>query len=309
MARAPQLTFRCRPRYRASRCRRRYVLGTSRGAISQGAVASDRPRDRGGHHRPDLAVLLSARRGGGDRQNPQEIERVLQGDRVAPVELWNKLSQRFALIGVQGVVRMAMAGVDVAAWDALAIAAGLPLASLLGSEPEADSCLQLLRSRADGLAGCGGRRGGEAPRRRFSRAQAAARLSDAGGGSRRRARGAAAHRRGHSADGRLQPGAQPRRGAGARPSARSGEHLLARGADPSRRLSLVTRRSCVRSPYRSRSARIFPKAARWRPHSRLALPITSCPISSVSAGSPDGSEPLRSQPPTVSRCRRISFPK
>ena len=56
--------------------------------------------------------------------------------RVAPVELWSKLAERFALIGVQGVVRMAMAGFDMAAWDALAIAAGVPLATLVGSEPK-----------------------------------------------------------------------------------------------------------------------------------------------------------------------------
>jgi mandelate racemase len=53
-----------------------------------------------------------------------------------PAQLWSKLAQRFMLIGVQGVVRMAMAGLDVAAWDALAIAAGVPLATLLGGKPQ-----------------------------------------------------------------------------------------------------------------------------------------------------------------------------
>jgi mandelate racemase len=37
---------------------------------------------------------------------------------------------------VQGIVRMAMAGLDVACWDALARAANLPLASFLGSKPK-----------------------------------------------------------------------------------------------------------------------------------------------------------------------------
>lgn len=64
-----------------------------------------------------------------------EIGRMVMGDRVAPVELWAKLAKRFMLIGVQGVVRMAMAGLDVAAWDALALAAGLPLATFLGGAP------------------------------------------------------------------------------------------------------------------------------------------------------------------------------
>ena len=57
-------------------------------------------------------------------------------DRVlAPADLWATLSKRYTLIGVQGIVRMAMASVDVAAWDALAQAADLPLARLLGAEP------------------------------------------------------------------------------------------------------------------------------------------------------------------------------
>ena len=64
-----------------------------------------------------------------------EVERVVKGDRVAPVDLWAKLAKRFTLIGVQGIVRMAMAGFDVACWDALAIAAGQPLVALLGGAP------------------------------------------------------------------------------------------------------------------------------------------------------------------------------
>src|SRR4029079_5569708 len=58
-----------------------------------------------------------------------------KGQRVAPADLWSKLNERFALIGVQGIVRMAMSGFDMAAWDALAIAADLPLATLIGSAP------------------------------------------------------------------------------------------------------------------------------------------------------------------------------
>jgi len=64
-----------------------------------------------------------------------EVERRVKGDRVAPVDLWRKLAKGFTLIGVQGIVRMAMAGVDVACWDALAIAAKRPLATMLGSAP------------------------------------------------------------------------------------------------------------------------------------------------------------------------------
>ena len=64
-----------------------------------------------------------------------EIATMVKGDRVAPADLWTKLAKRFMLIGMQGVVRMAMAGLDVAAWDALAIAAGTPLATYLGGKP------------------------------------------------------------------------------------------------------------------------------------------------------------------------------
>src|SRR2546430_1917010 len=55
--------------------------------------------------------------------------------RPVPAELWGKRARRFTLIGVQGIVRMAMSGFDVACWDALALAAGEPLVSILGGVP------------------------------------------------------------------------------------------------------------------------------------------------------------------------------
>jgi mandelate racemase len=64
-----------------------------------------------------------------------EIAKMVTGDRVAPDALWAKLRQRFMLIGVQGIARMAMAGLDVAAWDALAVAAGVPLVTMVGGTP------------------------------------------------------------------------------------------------------------------------------------------------------------------------------
>ena len=66
----------------------------------------------------------------------KEVEERVQGQPVAPAELWQGLAERFALIGVQGIVRMAMAGFDIACWDALAVAAGQPLVRLLGGEPK-----------------------------------------------------------------------------------------------------------------------------------------------------------------------------
>jgi mandelate racemase len=65
----------------------------------------------------------------------EDVEQQVRGARVSPAELWGRLAKRFTLIGVQGIVRMAMSALDVAAWDALALAAGMPLVRLLGMEP------------------------------------------------------------------------------------------------------------------------------------------------------------------------------
>lgn len=64
-----------------------------------------------------------------------EIERLSKGEAIDPAALWARLARRFTLIGVQGIVRMAMAGFDMACWDALAVAARQPLCRLLGAAP------------------------------------------------------------------------------------------------------------------------------------------------------------------------------
>lgn len=68
----------------------------------------------------------------------------IQGDRVAPLELDRKLQGQFRLLGAKGVVAMALAGIDMAAWDALSKAQGLPLARALEGElrriPAYNSC-------------------------------------------------------------------------------------------------------------------------------------------------------------------------
>jgi mandelate racemase len=112
-----------------------YVLGTSRGAISRAnLVLIDLDTEAGitgrsyiFSHMADVSRAIMALLA--------EAERVVKGDAVAPLDLYAKLHERFALIGVQGVIRMALAGFDVAAWDALAISQGLPLARLLGAAP------------------------------------------------------------------------------------------------------------------------------------------------------------------------------
>ncbi len=62
---------------------------------------------------------------------------MIRGERIAPVEIGRTLARRFALLGVTGMVRMALSALDMALWDALAIAVGLPLATLLGAKPKA----------------------------------------------------------------------------------------------------------------------------------------------------------------------------
>jgi len=60
---------------------------------------------------------------------------LIEGDPLAPVAIERKLQKTFRLLGPQGLTAMAVAGIEMAAWDALAKACGLPLARLLGGEP------------------------------------------------------------------------------------------------------------------------------------------------------------------------------
>ncbi|PWU25392.1 MAG: mandelate racemase [Candidatus Rokuibacteriota bacterium] len=57
---------------------------------------------------------------------------MLQGDPVAPHEIEAKLRKSLTLLDTPGLVGLALAGVEMCAWDALAQAAGLPLVKLLG---------------------------------------------------------------------------------------------------------------------------------------------------------------------------------
>ena len=89
------------------------------------------------------------------------LEGLIEGGSASPLEIERKLRAAFRLLGPQGLTGMAMAGVDMAAWDALARAQGLPLAALLGDEARpvpAYGSLRRMDAReaareAEGLAG------------------------------------------------------------------------------------------------------------------------------------------------------------
>jgi mandelate racemase len=53
-------------------------------------------------------------------------------DRVAPVDLQRRIRGRFTLLGARSLIGMALSGIDMAAWDALGVATGQPLVTLLG---------------------------------------------------------------------------------------------------------------------------------------------------------------------------------
>jgi mandelate racemase len=65
----------------------------------------------------------------------EEIGRELVGKPVAPYDLMKAMNAKFRLLGWQGLVGMAVSGLDMAYWDALGQIAGRPLAELLGGTP------------------------------------------------------------------------------------------------------------------------------------------------------------------------------
>ncbi len=59
---------------------------------------------------------------------------MIKGDALAPSAIEAKLRKRLTLIDTPGLVGLALAGIDMAAWDALAQENGVPLVKLLGGE-------------------------------------------------------------------------------------------------------------------------------------------------------------------------------
>jgi mandelate racemase len=63
------------------------------------------------------------------------LSEVVAGRPLAPRELTAAIDARFRLLGPKGLPTMALAGVDMAAWDALGRVTGQPVCRLLGGEP------------------------------------------------------------------------------------------------------------------------------------------------------------------------------
>jgi len=66
----------------------------------------------------------------------EEIGSELVGKPVVPFELMAAMDAKFRLLGWQGLVGMAVAGLDMAFWDILGKAAGKPVVELLGGSPK-----------------------------------------------------------------------------------------------------------------------------------------------------------------------------
>jgi mandelate racemase len=130
----PRLTLRA-VRAVAVEVPMRHVLGTSQAAVRAAPLLLiDVETEEGVTGRAYLFCYVPAA-AAAMAAMLAEIGRRAKGDPIVPIDLWKKLARGFTLIGVQGIVRMAMAGFDVACWDALAIALGVPLATLLGAAP------------------------------------------------------------------------------------------------------------------------------------------------------------------------------
>jgi len=66
----------------------------------------------------------------------EEMGREVGGKSVTPFERMREFNRRFRLLGWQGLVGMAVSGLDMAFWDALGKAAQWPIVRLLGGEPK-----------------------------------------------------------------------------------------------------------------------------------------------------------------------------
>src|SRR3954462_6845003 len=109
----------------------RYVLGTSAATVRAAPLLLvDVETEQGIVGR---TYIFCYRRSGARSiaQVVEEAAELVRGEAIAPLALAATLQRRYALLGVTGIVRMALSALDAALWDAVAVAAGVPLATLL----------------------------------------------------------------------------------------------------------------------------------------------------------------------------------
>src|SRR5215204_6013314 len=119
-------------RVRAVRVPMREPHQTASGAVSESPlVLTDMVTDAGvtGH---SIVFTYTAAALGPTAQLIQNLQDLIVGEPLAPAALEQKLARRFRLLGPQGLVGIAMAAIDMAAWDALARVHETSLVGLLG---------------------------------------------------------------------------------------------------------------------------------------------------------------------------------
>jgi len=82
----------------------------------------------------------------------EDLAEIVIGARLDPDGLQATLQARFRLLGLQGLVTIAIAGVEMAAWDAKAKAHRVSLTELLGGEPRPIPAYASLRTMGPGAA-------------------------------------------------------------------------------------------------------------------------------------------------------------
>jgi mandelate racemase len=113
-----------------------YVLGTSAQAVREAPLLLvDLETEEGitGHA---YQFCYTPKAAGAIRIFLDDALSAIKGARADPADVWRTLNKRYTLIGVQGIVRMAMSMIDVACWDVVAKSAGVPLATYLGATPQ-----------------------------------------------------------------------------------------------------------------------------------------------------------------------------
>ncbi len=119
-------------RVRAVRVPMEYPHQTASGTISESPlVLTDAVTEDGiaGH---SVVFTYTAAALGPTAELIKNLEALVKGEPIAPIDIERKLSERFRLLGKQGLVGIALAAIDMALWDALARLHGVSLVRLLG---------------------------------------------------------------------------------------------------------------------------------------------------------------------------------